>query len=68
MSTGKNEKLGNGGIHVIFIGYAKNHAGNGYCMYNSTTEYVTETRDITWLHYMYYGKREARDEVAVYPY
>ena len=36
---------------MIFIGYAKNHAGDCYCMYNPTTGYVTETKDITWLHH-----------------
>ena len=36
-------------------------------MYNPNTGYVTEMRDITWLHHMYYSKSEARDKVIVYP-
>ena len=28
---------------------------------------MTKTRDITWLHCIYYGKPEARDEVVVFP-
>ena len=51
---------------MIFIDYAKNHAGDHYCMYNPNPGHVTETRDITWLHHMYYGKPEARDKVVVY--
>ena len=46
---------------MIFIGYAKNHARNCYHMYNPNIGYVTEMRDITWLHRMYHGKQEARD-------
>ena len=51
---------------MIFIGYAKNHAGNCSCMYNPNTGYVTEMRDIMWLHCMYYSKPEARDYIIVY--
>ena len=52
---------------MIFVGYTKNHVGDCYCMYNPTTVFVTETRDIMLLHCMYYSKPEARDEVIVYP-
>ena len=62
----KNRKVGIRGTPMIFIGYVKNHAGDCYHMYNPTTGYVTETRNIMWLHHMYYGKPKARDEVIVY--
>ena len=52
---------------MIFIGCAKNHARDCYFMYNPNTGYVIETRDIFWLHHMYYGKPEARDKAIVYP-
>ena len=52
----KNGKGGNRGIPMVFIGDAKNHAGDCYHMYNLNTGYMTETRDITWLHHMYYCK------------
>ena len=51
---------------MIFVGYAKNHAGDCYHMYNPNTWYVTETRDIIWLHCMHYGKPKARDDIIVY--
>ena len=51
---------------MIFIGYAKNHVRDCYCIYNHNTRYVKEMRGITWLHCMYYSKPEARGEVVVY--
>ena len=35
-------------------------------MYNPTTGYVTEMRDIMQLSCMYYDKPEAKDDVVVY--
>ena len=52
---------------MIYIGSAKNHSEDCYPMYNPATGYVTETRDIIWLHHMYNGETEASDEVVVYP-
>ena len=56
VSMGKNGKVGNRGMPMIFIGYAENHAGDCYHMYNPTKGYATEMRDITWPHHMYYDK------------
>ena len=58
--------MGNREIPMIFIGYAKNHAGGCYSMHHTNTVYLTVTRDITWLHCMYYGKPETNDEVVIY--
>ena len=52
---------------MIFISYVKNHAGYCYHIYNCNTVYVIEMRDSIWLHHMYYGKPEARDEIVEYP-
>ena len=46
VSTGKSRKVGNRGTSMIFIGYAKNHAGDCYRTYITNRRYVTETRDI----------------------
>ena len=51
---------------MIFISYAKNHAGDSYCMYNLSTGNMTETRDIMWLHHKYQSKPGDRDEVVEY--
>ena len=37
-----------------------------YCMFNPYTEHMTETRDIMWVHCMYYTQPEAKHEVIVY--
>ena len=37
VSLGKNRKLENREIHMIFIGYAKNHAEDCYSINNPTT-------------------------------
>ena len=39
-----------------FYWLCKNTAGDHYHMYNPSTGYVTETRDITLLHFMHFGK------------
>ena len=54
VSTRKNRKIGNRETPLIFIDYAKNNAMDCYGMYNPTTWYVTEMRDITWLQYCGY--------------
>ena len=36
-------------------------------MYTPTRGYMTGTRNITWLHCMYYGKPETSNEVVMYP-
>ena len=41
-------------------------AGDDYCTYNPNKGYVTETRDITWLYPMSYGRPGARDKIVVY--
>ena len=63
----KNGKVEKKRTPMIFVGYIKNHVRDCYCMYNPNTGYVTEMRDIMWLHHMYYGQPEAKDKVIVYP-
>ena len=47
-------KLQDKGITCIFVGYAKNHAGAVYEMWNPSTSAVHITRDVTWLNRMFY--------------
>jgi len=42
-------KLDNRGETCIFLGYADNHAGNVYRMFNPRTKRVWTTRDIKWI-------------------
>ena len=39
---------------MVFEGYAENHSGNCYRMWNPASCKVTESRDVLWLHRMYY--------------
>ncbi len=39
---------------MVFVGYADEHAGNCYRMYNPVTSRVNVTRDIIWLGRMYF--------------
>ena len=64
----KNGKVGNRGTPTIFVNYAKNHAKDCFHMYNPINSYMTKTRDIMWLHCMYYSKPEAREKVIEYPH
>jgi len=47
-------KIEDRGVHCMMIGYAPNHAGDCYKMWNPRTGRVHETRDIIWLHRMFY--------------
>ena len=43
----------------MFLGYANNHSGNCYRMYNPFTKKIVETWDIIWLNRMYYIRVDA---------
>jgi len=42
-------KLDNRGEMCIFVGYADNHAGNVYRMFNPQTKRIWVTRDVRWI-------------------
>ena len=43
IKTGKDGKVGDRGATCMFIGYANNHEGDCYRMWNPTTNRVSET-------------------------
>lgn len=49
-------KLADRGTACMFIGYAMHHDGDCYKMWNPVTSRVHTTRDIIWLHRMFYVK------------
>ena len=49
-------KLQDRGIHCIFVGYALNHPEGCYRMYDPATHRVHQSRDVVWLHRMFYEK------------
>ena len=46
-------KLGNKGIHCMFIGYSKDHKDDVYCMLNMKTLKVKNTQDVLQLNKSY---------------
>jgi hypothetical protein len=47
MKTGKVGKIGDRGVTGMFVGYASNHKGNCYRMWNLNTKKVSETH-VMW--------------------
>jgi hypothetical protein len=49
-------KLANRGVHCMFIGYAEDHDGDVYHMWNPKTERVHITWDVIWMKQMMFTK------------
>ena len=45
---------------MLFIGYATQHEGDCWRMYNPETRRVSQTWDVIWLNSMYYEKPNAK--------
>ena len=56
-------KLQDRGIHCIFVGYALNHPEGCYRVYDPATQRVHQSRDVVWLHRMFYEKRNNNAEL-----
>jgi len=51
-ATGTSAKLADRGVQCMMVGYAENHDGDVYQMWNPLTQRVHVTRDIIWLKQM----------------
>lgn len=49
----------------MFVGYALNHATGVYRMWNPKTNFVLETRDVTWLKKMFYQNIKPACEIII---
>ena len=49
-------KLQDHRVHCIFVGYAVNHPEGCYRMYDPATHRVRQSRDVVWLHRIFYEK------------
>jgi hypothetical protein len=49
-------KVKDHGVQCMFVGYALDHLGDTYRMWNPLTGGIHESCDIIWLHRMYYSK------------
>ena len=43
----------NNSVLSVFVGYAENHAGDVFKFFNTETEKIFQSRDVTWLNKMY---------------
>jgi hypothetical protein len=49
----------------MFVGYAKNHPGDTFRMYNPATGGIHKTHDVLWFRRMYYEKPLSPNEFQV---
>jgi hypothetical protein len=65
--TKTSAKLVDRGAQCMFVGYALNHTGDTYRMYDPQSKRVHITRDVIWLKRMFFQKEAVVPEVAVMP-
>ena len=63
--TKTTPKILDRGVQCMFVGYALEHAGDCYRMWNPETNRVHESRDVIWLKQFYYAKPIPEQELAV---
>ena len=56
-------KLQDHGIHCILVGYAENHLEGCHQMYDPATQRVHQSRNVVWLHRMFYKKCNNNSEL-----
>ncbi len=54
IKIGKDGKIGDWGITGMIVGYASNHKGDCYRMWNPNTKKVSETRDVVFLNRIFF--------------
>ena len=52
--TKTTPKLNDRGTQCMFVGYAMDHEGDTYRMWNPETKMIMESRDVIWLNRMYF--------------
>ena len=55
----KQGKIIDRGVTMMFIGYANNHNGSCFRMFNPATNGVSKTRDVILFRRMFYEKQDA---------
>jgi len=66
-ATRTSAKLADRGVQCMMVGYADNHDGDVYCMWNPVTERVHVTRDTIWMKQMMFQKRVEEDVPRMLP-
>jgi hypothetical protein len=62
-----NPKVKDRGVHCMMVGYALNHAGDTYRMWDKNTSQVHKTRDVIWLKRMYFEKKVEDPDLVIEP-
>jgi hypothetical protein len=65
VKTGTTPKLDDRGVQCMFVGYALNHAGDVYEMWDPKTKRVHVMRDVIWLKRMFYQNKCQEHEYAI---
>jgi hypothetical protein len=65
--TAKTPKLMDSGVQCMFVGYALDHSGDCYRMWDPVTKRVHETRDVIWLKRLFYTKPATEADIATGP-
>jgi hypothetical protein len=64
LKTIATPKIADRGVQCMFVGYALDHAGDVYRMWDPNTSRVHTTRDVIWLRRMFYEKPLQNGEIA----
>jgi hypothetical protein len=65
LTSNMQPKLRDRGLNCMFVGYATNHAGDVYYMWNPKTNGIHVTRDIVWLKCMFYPAPVRREMTSI---
>ena len=61
--TKTTPKLDDRGVQCMLVGYAIDHDGDVYRMWNPKTKLIHESRDVIWLNRMYYRRERPDTEI-----
>ena len=61
IKTKTSPKLNNKGVTCMFVGYATEHAGDVYYMYNPKINSTLVSCDVVWLNQMFYSKEHTTE-------
>ncbi len=59
VKEGKQGKVLDRGITMMFVGYSENHAEMVFRMYHPETSRIVQTRDVIWMGRMYHTRQNA---------
>ena len=65
LKTATTPKVLNKGVVCMFVEYPDHHGSNCWIMFNPVTRATHTTRDVVWLHRMYYPDPQNLYEVSI---